>query len=54
MTSSTDQTFFENSLKKMYLEFTKESRIGGGGHQVQETLRTAQNCFVELLAIDTT
>jgi len=29
-----DHTFFENSVKKMYLEFTKESKTGGGGHGV--------------------
>ena len=41
MTSSTDHTFFENAIKKMYLEFTKESKVGGGGHRIQKTLRTA-------------
>ena len=29
-----DHTFFENSIKKMYIEFTKESKLGGGGHNV--------------------
>lgn len=32
LTSSADHTFFDNSIKKMYIEFTKESKIGGGGH----------------------
>jgi nucleolar complex protein 2 len=47
-----DESFFENCIKKMYLEFTKESKVGGGGHLVQNTLRQAQNCFVELLSYD--
>lgn len=49
-----DNSFFENSVKRMYVEFTKESKSGGGGHQVQNTLRTAQNCFVEILALNLT
>lgn len=47
-----DSTFFENAVKKMYMEFTKESKVGGGGHNVQNTLRIAQNCFVEMLSIN--
>lgn len=43
---------FEMAVKKMYLEFTRESKSGGGGHQVQDSLRIAQNCQVELLALD--
>jgi len=53
-THKDDPTFFQNCIKKMYMEFTKESKAGGGGHGVQETLRVAQNCFSELLAIDLT
>jgi len=52
LTKPDDHTFFENAIKKMYLEFTKESKIGGGGHVVQNTLRTAQNCLVEMLQLD--
>ena len=52
LTTTEDHSFFENSLKKMYLEFTRESKVGGGGHLVQTTLRIAQNCFVEYLKID--
>jgi hypothetical protein len=29
-----DESYFEKDIRKMYLEFTKESKIGGGGHQV--------------------
>jgi hypothetical protein len=36
----------------MYNEFAKESRSGGGGFQVQDRVRVAQNCFVNLLGID--
>lgn len=32
LTTPTDNSFFQNSIKKMYLEFTKESKAGGGGH----------------------
>lgn len=46
------QYFFELSVKKMYWEFTKESRTGGGGLSVQDGLRLAQNCFIELLSLD--
>ena len=34
LTKPDDHTFFENAIKKMYLEFTKESKIGGGSHPV--------------------
>jgi len=47
-----DHSFFESVVKKMYTEFTKESKIGGGGHSIQATLRTAQNCFVEMLELN--
>jgi hypothetical protein len=47
-----DNSFFDNSVKRMYVEFTKESKSGGGGHSVQTTLRTAQNCFVEILGLN--
>ncbi len=36
----------------MYNDFTKESKVGGGGFQVQDRVRIAQNCFVQLLGID--
>ena len=36
----------------MYNEFTKESKQGGGGFQVQDRLRISQNCFVQLLGLD--
>lgn len=52
LTTPADHSFFDNSIKKMYLEFTKESKQGGGGHSVQASLRTAQNCFVEMLGLN--
>jgi nucleolar complex protein 2 len=36
----------------MYMEFTKESKSGGGGFQVQDKIRVAQNCFVAILGLD--
>lgn len=36
-----DNSFFEKCVKKMYMEFTKESKTGGGGHSAQITLRVA-------------
>jgi len=36
------------------MEFTKESKAGGGGLGVQDSLRIAQNCFCELLRFDLT
>jgi hypothetical protein len=47
-----DHSYFDKCIKKMYMEFTKESKAGGGGHSVQITLRVAQNCFVELLGLN--
>ena len=47
-----DHSYFDKCIKKMYMEFTKESKTGGGGHSVQITLRVAQNCFVELLGLN--
>ena len=47
---SSDSTMFEAMMKKMYNEFAKESKVGGGAFQVQERLRISQNCFVELLS----
>ena len=47
-----DNELYENSLKKMYNEFTKESKLGGGGLAIQDSLRVTQNCFVELLSIN--
>ena len=52
--STGDKTYLSNCLKKMYMEFTKESKSGGGGLGVQDSLRIAQNCFCELLALDLT
>jgi hypothetical protein len=49
---SKNSTLFETVMKKMYNEFAKECKIGGGGMQVQERLRICQNCFVELLSFD--
>ena len=31
LNSTEDHTFFEKCIKKMYMEFAKESKIGGGG-----------------------
>ena len=36
----------------MYIEFKKESKSGGGAFHIQDSLRIAQNCFVELLTLD--
>jgi len=36
---SKDTTLFETVMKKMYNEFARECKIGGGGLQVQEKLR---------------
>lgn len=45
-------SLFELAIKKMYNEFTKESKLGGGGLSVQDNLRICQNCFVELLNVN--
>jgi len=37
-------------LKRLYNEFTAESKSGGGGFGVYDRLRISQNCFVELLS----
>lgn len=36
----------------MYNDFTKESKSGGGGFQVQDRVRVAQNCFTQILGLD--
>jgi len=52
-TTKKDRTsLFEMAIKKMYNEFTKESKFGGGGLNVQDNLRICQNCFVELLNVN--
>ena len=33
------KSLFETVMKKMYNEFTRESKLGGGGINVQENLR---------------
>ena len=33
--------FFELGVKKMYFEFTKEAKVGGYSHKVQDGLRLA-------------
>jgi len=54
--STTDKketgALFELAVKRMYMEFTKESKTGGGGFQVQDRIRVAQNCFVGILGLD--
>ena len=35
------KSVLELTLKKMYFEFAKESKVGGGSYEVQDTLRTA-------------
>ena len=47
-----DATLYEATLKRMYNEFFRASKIGGGSYDIQDGLRTSQNCFIELLAID--
>jgi hypothetical protein len=47
-----DSTLFEFTIKRFYNDFTLESRSGGGGFQVQDRIRVAQNCFVNLLGLD--
>lgn len=49
---SENKSLLETAMKKMYNEFARESKIGGGGMQVHERLRICQNCFVELLSFD--
>lgn len=36
-----DKELFEFTVKRVYNEFTRESRSGGGGFQVQDRLRVA-------------
>lgn len=38
------------TLKRMYNEFTAQSKVGGGGFGILDRLRISQNCFVELLS----
>jgi len=45
------QALFENTLKKMYNEFARVSKFGGGGYQVQDKLTICSNCFVEMLSL---
>jgi len=47
-----DPILYEATLKRMYNEFFKASKTGGGSYDIQEGLRTSQNCFIELLSID--
>lgn len=49
---SQDNALFEASLKRMYNEFARECKAGGGGFAIQNTLRTCQNCFIELLSLN--
>ena len=49
---SQDATLYEATLKRMYNEFYRASKQGGGSYNIQDGLRTSQNCFIELLAID--
>ena len=35
------KSVLELTLKKMYFEFAKQSKVGGGSYEVQDTLRTA-------------
>jgi hypothetical protein len=39
-------------MKKLYNEFTHESKVGGGSLLVQDSLRVTQNCIVELLSFN--
>jgi nucleolar complex protein 2 len=47
-----DASLFEFTVKKIYNDFTLESKTGGGGFQVQDRIRVSQNCFVDLLSLD--
>ena len=47
-----DAKLYEDTLKRMYNEFYRASKVGGGSYEIQDGLRTSQNCFIELLAID--
>lgn len=47
-----ETALFESTFKKLYNEFARETKIGGGGYQVQDRLRITQNCIVELLELD--
>ena len=52
ITWSQDDQLFEATLKRMYNEFARECKSGGGGFAVQNRLRICQNCFIELLNTD--
>jgi len=47
-----DAALFEATLKRMYNEFYRASKLGGGSYGIQDKLRTSQNCFIELLSVD--
>lgn len=47
-----DAALYESTLKRMYNEFFRASKVGGGSYDIQDGLRTSQNCFIELLAVD--
>ena len=47
-----EPALYEATLKRMYNEFFRASKVGGGSYDIQDGLRTSQNCFIELLAID--
>ena len=49
---SQDPALYEATLKRMYNEFYRSSKLGGGSYDIQDSLRTAQNCFIELLSVD--
>lgn len=51
-TQKKDTTLFEFAVKRMYNDFTKESKSGGGGFQVQDRVRVSQNCFTQILGLD--
>ena len=47
-----DGPMYEATLKRMYNEFYRASKLGGGSYNIHNNLRTSQNCFIELLSID--
>jgi nucleolar complex protein 2 len=52
--TKSDSSLFEYATKKMYNEYAKHSKQGGGGFNVWSNSRMAMNCMVEILRINPT
>jgi len=44
------KNLYENTVKRMYNEFARVSKFGGGAINVQDKLTICQNCFVEMIS----